>query len=387
MKRLRVSLLRGAYLGPFEAQNFEPLMDRFDIRAYILPQNRFDLNGCPLPVTICQFPDARWLGGRSLINAWRSRVRGERYPMPGLGRIIAHSDIVHTFEGWNAYTRQAATICGRRGVPLVVTHWDTQPYEGRVDSSLRIEIMKAYSQASCILAPTNAAREALLADGVSPAKIVLQGMGVDARRFSPGERDPELMRQIPLRLDEFVFLFVGRLVADKGVSELARAFCRVRELIRTMDQKLLLVGDGPERPRVLAAARSAGLEDRIVLVPPVPYREIHRWHRLASVFVFPSIPIGSVAEQFGYALVEAMSTGTPVITTSSGGIPDVVGKAAIVVPPGDVEGLSQAMARLRTDVAERKRMGSLGRKHVLDYFSTEVVSKNLARIYRKLCRS
>src|SRR5688572_7017943 len=139
VKRLRVSLLRGAYLGPFEVQNFEPLMDRFDIRAYVLPQNRFDLNGCPLPVTVCQFPDARWFGGRSVINAWRSRVRGERYPMPGLGNIIAHSDIVHTFEAWNAYTRQAATICARHGVPLVVTHWDTQPYEGRVDSSLRIK--------------------------------------------------------------------------------------------------------------------------------------------------------------------------------------------------------------------------------------------------------
>jgi glycosyltransferase involved in cell wall biosynthesis len=387
VKRIRVSLLRGVYLGPFEAQSFEPLMDRFDIRAYVLPQNRFDLTGCRLPVTVCPFPDARWFGGRSLINAWRSRVRGERYPMPGLGRIIAHSDIVHTFEAWNAYTRQAATICARHGVPLVVTHWDTQPYAGRVDSSLRAKIMKAHAQAACILAPTNAAREALLTDGVSPEKIQLQGMGVDASRFSPGERDPELARQIPLRLGDFVFLFIGRLVEDKGVFELTRAFCRLRELIGTLDQKLLLVGDGPERPRVLSAARSAGLEDRVSLVPAVPYREIHRWHRLASVFVFPSIPLESVAEQFGYALIEAMSTGTPVITSSSGGIPDVVGKAALVVPPGDVEKLSQAMARLRTDKAERDRLGSLGRKKVLDSFSTEVVSKNLARLYRKLCRS
>src|SRR4051812_6838042 len=94
----KIALLRGAYFGAFEAQNYEPLLDRFDIRAYVLPQNSFDLSSTRIPVHVCRFPDA--VAGKSIVNAFRSRVLAQKYPMPGVDAIVRAVDVVHTFEAW-----------------------------------------------------------------------------------------------------------------------------------------------------------------------------------------------------------------------------------------------------------------------------------------------
>ena len=305
--------------------------------------------------------------------------------MPGVNGIVRESDIVHTFEGWYAYTRQAARACERYRVPLVVTHWDTFPYEGHVDLRTRQEIARTYRIASCILATSGAARQALLQESVPEEKIRLQSMGVDVERFSPAERDPYLLQQLHLDASDFVFLFIGRLAAEKGVRELMYAFKALRQCPGSENAKLLLVGAGPEREWIRGLAESWRLQREVVLAPPVPYDEIHQWHRLGSVFVFPSVPSASVQEQFGYALVEAMSTGRPIITTRNGGIPDIVADAACVIAPGDVDALFKAMAALKENAGLCRRLGEGARRRAVGKFSTRVVSQNLKRLYCELC--
>lgn len=383
MKRPRVALLRGAYLGSFEAQNYEPLLDRFDIRAYVLPQNRFDLSGCRLPVEVCYFPDA-WRGGRSLINAWRTRILKQRYPMPGVARIAASAQIVHTFEAWYTYTQQAARACRAAGVPLVITHWDTLPYSQSVDQRARDEIDETLHAASKVVATTAAARSALLLEHVPEEKIIVQGMGVDTTRFSPGERSPALARRLGIGDRDFVYLFLGRLAPEKGIRDLVGAFYRVSQERTLPSSKLLLVGHGPEEEWVRRQAASWGLQERLLLAPPVAYAEVHLWHRLGDLFVFPSVPSERAQEQFGYALVEAMSSGQPVITTNTGGIPEVVGNCACRVAPGDVDALAAAMIELRRNEGERRRLASLARQRALERYSSMVVAERLGRIYDDL---
>jgi glycosyltransferase involved in cell wall biosynthesis len=360
------------------------LLDRFDIRGYVLPHNLFCLDECHLPVTICRFPDAFLFRGRSLLNAWRTRIRKERYPMPGVEAIVRRSAIVHTFEAWYTYTVQAARACKKYAVPLVITHWDTLPYSQTAESQQRAEIDFALQVAAKILATTEAARQVLLDEGVPSDKIELRSMGVDSRRFCPGDRPSELTEQLGIGAEDFVYLFLGRLAQDKGIRELLHAFHGLCRGAGSSRLKLLLVGKGPERDWILTRAASWGIQDRILVAAPVPYRLIHLWHRLGDVFVFPSIPSATVQEQFGYALVEAMCTGRAVITTSTGGIPEVVGEAARLVSPGDIEGLRNAMRELRDNALERERLGSLARNRAVELYSSTVVAEHISRLYLEL---
>ncbi len=387
MKRPRIALLRGPYLGLFEAQNYEPLLENFDVCAYILPQNLFDLTRCALPVRVCRYADSGLFGGRSLLNAWRTRLLGQRYPMPGVPAIVRGSNLVHTFEGWYTYTRQAAAACRRHNVPLVITHWDTEPYEGTLPLKERQQIARVYAVATRVLAATEAARLALLKNGVEESKILVQGMGVDSGRFSPGPRDEALAARLRIAPRDFVFLYIGRLVQDKGVRLLMDAFQRVCHGWESRNLRLLLVGDGPEAEWIHRAAQERGLQDRVIIAPSVSYMEIHPWYRLGDVFVYPSIPSRGVAEQFGYALVEAMSAGRAIITTGTGGIPDVVGDAARIVPARDLGALADAMATLLRDSDERSRLAKRARSRAVAGFSAAAVSARLGQVYRELCGS
>jgi glycosyltransferase involved in cell wall biosynthesis len=124
----------------------------------------------------------------------------------------------------------------------------------------------------------------------------------------------------------------------------------------------------------------------VKLIPAVSYSEVPRWHRLADVFVYPSRPTGSAEEQFGYSLVEAMSTGKAVIATRVGGMPDVVGEAGILVVPDNTPALAAAMLKVYRDTSLRSELGKAARARVLERYSTTVVSKRLAEIYEKCAR-
>jgi glycosyltransferase involved in cell wall biosynthesis len=144
------------------------------------------------------------------------------------------------------------------------------------------------------------------------------------------------------------------------------------------------VGQGLERKWILEQAVSWGLQERILVAEPVPYRLVHLWHRLGDVFVFPSIPSATVQEQFGYALVEAMCSGRAIITTPTGGIPEVIGEAACLVSAGNIEELMNAMRAMRENAAERERLGLLARKRAVQLYSSTVVAEHISRLYLEL---
>jgi glycosyltransferase involved in cell wall biosynthesis len=210
---------------------------------------------------------------------------------------------------------------------------------------------------------------------VPARKIVRLGMGVDTDRFSPAPRDEELLQKLDLDPADFVFLYVGRLAPEKGLPSLIEAF----QSLQLPDCRLLLIGSGPEKPNL-------NLSRTVMLIPSVSYSEVHRWHRLADAFVYPSRPTVSAEEQFGYSLVEAMSTEKAVIATRVGGMPDVVGEAGILVAPDNVPALASAMLQVYRDGNLRLQLGKAARTRVLERYSTTVVSARLAEIYDKCAR-
>ncbi|HUG41004.1 MAG TPA: glycosyltransferase family 4 protein [Longimicrobiales bacterium] len=182
----------------------------------------------------------------------------------------------------------------------------------------------------------------------------------------------------------FRVLFVGRLVERKGVEHLIAAVARLRA---GRDIELHVVGDGPYRGRLEAAARESGSAGAVRFHGFVSREELSRRFAESDVFVLPAVvdAKGDV-EGLGVVLIEALRYGTPVIASAAGGIVDIVrdGETGLLVPPGDEAALAGAIARLQDDPALAARLVRGGQAHVEREFAWDEVVGRLVDLYAEL---
>lgn len=174
-----------------------------------------------------------------------------------------------------------------------------------------------------------------------PAPVL--GLGVDTRRFEPGPEPPRA-----------VLGYAGRLEVHKGVDVLLRALA---DLPGTEAE---IVGDGPDRQRLVDLARALEIEDRVTFTGHVSHEELPDFYRRLAVLAVPSLPTSSWEEQFCRVAVEAMASGVPVIASRSGALPEVVADAGVLVPPGDSAALVTAARSLLASRERRRELGALG---------------------------
>jgi len=168
-----------------------------------------------------------------------------------------------------------------------------------------------------------------------------------------------------------VVLTVGRLVRYKGHAVLLEA-------ARRLDATVVVVGTGPEAPRLRALAGP-----RVVLAGAVPEEELPAYYRAADLFCLPSV---SPAEAFGIVLLEAMASGLPLITTR---LPTGVsavnreGATGLAVPPGDAGALGEALAALLADPARRGAMGRAARGVLEVEYTAALMGERYLALYRE----
>jgi glycosyltransferase involved in cell wall biosynthesis len=178
-------------------------------------------------------------------------------------------------------------------------------------------------------------------------------------------------------------LFVGRLVERKGVPYLIEAI----SLLRDASIRLVIVGDGPERPKLEAAARRLGIADRVEFRGKIPAAELQAAYARATAFVLPSVfDARGDTEGLGVVALEAMNYGTPVVASRIGGIPDVVedGVTGLLVPPGDAAALAAALRRLLDEPDLARKLGEAGRRRLREQFSWEAITARWEAVYRSL---
>ena len=167
----------------------------------------------------------------------------------------------------------------------------------------------------------------------------------------------------------FVILFVGNLIVRKGVRYLIDA---LHQLPPQVPATLLILGEGPERPRLEAQVRTLGLEQRVEMPGRVPEPELHQALARANVLVLPSVvDARGDTEGLGVVLLEGMNYRVPVIGSNVGGITDIVvdGETGLLVPPQDSAALALALARVATEPGLAERLGEAGRRHAREQFS------------------
>ena len=178
---------------------------------------------------------------------------------------------------------------------------------------------------------------------------------------------------------EFTIAFVGRLVPEKGLETLLHACVKLHGRWH-----IHVAGTGPEQIRLEKLAEKLGLGSRITWLGMIPQTELPElWPRVDCV-VQPSRPTESWVETYSYSTVEAMAWGVPAVVTDCGALPEIVGGAGVVVPPGDPTALTAALARLRDDVRAREALGAAGRKRVMEEFTDAAVAQRTLEFWKSL---
>jgi glycosyltransferase involved in cell wall biosynthesis len=198
--------------------------------------------------------------------------------------------------------------------------------------------------------------------------------GVETDKFTPGVRDDSLRARLGVAPDAVLFAFAGRLVGWKGMAVALKALAE--PALREANAKLLIVGDGSQKPELQQLAQSLGVANRVMFHDPVPHDRLPALYGAVDAGVFPSIG----DEAFGIAIAEAMSCGKPVIASHIGGIPEVVGNeesCGLLVAPGDPAVLAAAMRRLADDAALRTQLGAAARARIERLYTWDMSAQRL----------
>lgn len=210
---------------------------------------------------------------------------------------------------------------------------------------------------------------ASLVDSKAAARIQRIYHGVDLWRFRP---------QLPLAQDVPIILSVGRLVEKKGLNYLVAACATLHDM--GLPFRCLIVGGGPLRDSLQAQIAALGLEGCIELLGARTQIELVDIYRQATLLALPCVVLeNGDRDGIPNVLVEAMSMGLPVVSTTISGIPELVEHESngLLVPPRDVPALAHALATLLTNVDQRRELGDAAHRAVTERFD---LAQNAARL-------
>lgn len=207
--------------------------------------------------------------------------------------------------------------------------------------------------------------------------------GVDTDRYAPPADRAAAFAESGLPGRYAIGCF-GRVRAQKGTDVFVEAMCAL--LPQHPDFSAVIVGAiTPDQvafaDRLKARIAAAGLASRIVITGEVPIGEVERWYRRLTIYAFTSR-----VEGFGLTLIEAMSVGAALVASRAGAAELVIedGTTGVLVPPGDAEALTAALAPLMRDPAAAAAMGARARARAVAQFSLDAEAEGIARVYRTL---
>lgn len=218
-----------------------------------------------------------------------------------------------------------------------------------------------------VVANSEPVRRRLIAEGVKPVEVIPNGIRPRAPRSQLSVKP--------------TVAFAGRLVREKGVDVLLRAFAKVVQQIP--EARLVICGDGPERVAIEKLAAQFGLTPCVSMLGFQPNEEVQRVFREAWAVAIPSI----WEEPFGQVAIEAMINGVAVVASGSGGLGGIVrdGQTGFLVRPGDTDALAAALLRLLSDSGLAGHMGHAGHELAMAEFSQTKMIDLFLQLYGSIC--
>ncbi len=279
--------------------------------------------------------------------------------------IHVHWPVPHALFG-------RAAQAGHRA-PVVSTFYSLELKLGGGSKLMRRLVSWAVTSPAEVVAISSATADALRTIAPVPVEVIPYSLPIPA--------SPERSRP---RGEAFHLLFVGRLIERKGVHVLLRA---VALLPPGREVRVIVCGDGPERPALEGLAASLGLADRCEFAGRVSDERLRQEYADADAFVLPAIvDARGDSEGLGVVLLEAMNSRVPVVASAIGGITDIVEDevSGLLVPEGDERALAEALERLVRDDAFARRLGEAGFRRLGTHFSWDAIVPRWLTLYDRV---
>ena len=325
-----------------------------EVRVVTMADGEPAVRPCPVETVsrarpfVVRYPLVAWKGART--GRWADVIYATAtYAAAAAASVAARRPLVVKLVSDPAYER------ARRYGLFRGTVEEFQDAPGRKLAALRGARTRALGQARAIVVPSSYLAE------------IAGGWGLDRRRITvltnPAPPVPDVE---PDPQGAHTFTFVGRLTAQKGLDVAVDAVAQVPEA------RLLIVGDGPEREAVERRSRDAGLNGRVRFTGSLPRNDALRIVAGAEAAL-----LASDWENLPHSAVEALSVGTPVVSTAVGGVPEVVhdGENGLLVPPRRPDELAAAIRRVIGEDGLRERLAAGARPSVAHLSTAEVYGR------------
>ncbi len=342
---------------------------------------RFPLN-LPADLTYGRVAQSRvsWLGRFARVAVMANYLEAQYRAIMAEARE-GEADVVHAH--WAIPTGPAAVLAARKlGIPSIITMHGGDVYvnpEQGYDFPTRWYVRPALRwtlrHAGALTAITEDCRQHALRAGAPAQHIRLVFNGTDLRRFSPEKNgDPSDPQFGP-----HMIFACRQLFPRKGIRFLLEAAAQLKP--RFPDLKVVLAGDGFERPQLARLAADLGIGQDVTFLGWVTNVDLPPYYRAAAVSVIPSLEEG-----FGIPAAEAMGCEVAVVASDAGGLPEVVehGVTGLVVPRGDSSALAAAISSLLDDPERRRTMGRAGRARALRLFDWDRSAEQFEQLYREV---
>ena len=302
------------------------------------------------------------------------------HPNPQVLATLVRERPTAVISGGFSFPSLYAAIYGRLSrAPLIIHNEGTSHSErdlGAIQRCARIVLLRA--AAACV-GVSKAAANRFLELGVPPDRVFCAPLTTNIARFHGIAR---ARVGSPRHSAVMTVLHVGRLIPRKGIDRLIRAVAQAR---RSAPMRLVLVGTGPEEPRLRQLAGELGLGSVVQFQGFVDQPDLPGIYEQADVFAFPTLD-----DPFGMVLLEAAATGLPVVASPfAGATVDLVeeGRSGFVIDPEDTRGWASALVALARDPGLRQRLGARGAAATLTRTPARAADGYTRAIYSALRRS
>jgi glycosyltransferase involved in cell wall biosynthesis len=301
------------------------------------------------------------------------------YENSALKRVMqeAKPDVIQMWGGAPARSAEQVVWLKMRACPRAKTvfyGFDQLPYRFAPWTQLKWRFL--WSRMAGGIEANSEGVEALRQAGFrKPLERIFWGVETDAYR--PMER-AAMQRKLGLE-HEYIAGYVGRFVAEKGLSNLLAALKQMPSKVH-----VVLIGAGPMQKELEREAEAQELRGRVRFFPTMSPEKLVEYMNCFDALALPSLTTPQWKEQYGRVIGEAMACGVVVVGSDSGAIPEVIGEAGLVVQEGDANALACGLESAIFNEALRARLIPAGKKRAEDELSIPAMSGKLMEFYERL---
>ncbi|NQT07023.1 MAG: glycosyltransferase family 4 protein [Candidatus Omnitrophica bacterium] len=292
-----------------------------------------------------------------------------------------HVHNMHYFSKIHAVAIQ--NISRKYGIPLILTAHNVW------DDNLFLDLMKKVKWTH-IVAVSHFIKREIIGIGYGHRNITVIHHGIDENIYKPDINPKSVFKKYPVLRGKKILFHPARMGLAKGCDVTIKAMRIIRE--RFPDAFLILAGTkniidwGHTQQKDIAymvsLVKSLGLTDS-VLIDAFALEDMPKLYAASMACVYPS----SASEPFGLTMLEALSSGRPMVVTEAGGMPEIIkdGINGFVVPVKDFESLASRIIQIFANDNLRERLGYTGRQMVEQQYTKDIIADNTLKLYRKFC--